>query len=139
MPWLKPASLLGILVLAYSAMKGESMGMLLYPVVISLVTLLVFAYSLIKSPTIIETFARIKEPNLDESGVAYCRKVTKVWCVFFIINGSVALYTALFATLEQWMLYNGLISYVLMGSLMAVEYVVRLRVKKAVKKRNTGV
>ena len=95
--------------------------------------LILFAASLTMKQTVIEKLARIKEPDLDAKGVAYCRNVTKVWCVFFIINGSIALYTALFTSLEHWMLYNGFISYMLMGLLMAVEYIVRLKVKKKAK------
>lgn len=33
-------------------------------------------------------------------------------------------------SLDSWMIYNGFISYVLMGILMLVEYLVRLKVKK---------
>ncbi|XQW84904.1 hypothetical protein ACOYR1_17540 [Thalassotalea piscium] len=140
MPWLKPASILGVVVLTYSALKGDSIGMLFYPVVVSTVTLIIFVYSLIKSPTIIETFARMTDPELDANGVSYCRNVTKIWCVFFIINGAIASYTALFCSLEEWALYNGFISYILMGSLMGIEYMVRLLVKKKqIKKRNSCV
>ena len=102
----------------------------LYPSLISLSLLLVFGFSLCQSQTIIEKIARISEPDLAEAGVRYTRRVTYVWCVFFILNGSAALYTALFSSMKIWTLYNGLISYLLMGTLFAVEYSVRIILKR---------
>ena len=92
--------------------------------------LMVFAFSYFKPPTVIETFARLSEKKLPPSAIKYTAKVTLVWCLFFIINGLVSLYTAVFMSLDSWMIYNGFISYVLMGILMLVEYLVRLKVKK---------
>ena len=59
----------------------------------------------------------------------YTRRVTQVWCGFFVFNGSLALLTALYASDGVWMLYNGLLAYVLMGILFAGEWLVRQRVR----------
>lgn len=99
------------------------------PVIINSVFLAVFAGTLRHPPSMIERFARLQEPELDSIAIAYTRRVTQVWCVFFILNGSMALYTALFTSMATWTLYNGLIAYLLMGLLFAGEYLVRLRVK----------
>ncbi|STQ08598.1 Predicted membrane protein [Enterobacter cloacae] len=56
--------------------------------------------------------------------------MTKVWCGFFIGNGAVALFTVLYADLRLWTLWNGMLSYILMGTLMAGEWLVRQRVIK---------
>ena len=48
-----------------------------------------------------------------------------------IITGSLALLTALYASDRAWMLYNGLLAYVMMGVLFAGEWLVRRRVKAA--------
>jgi uncharacterized membrane protein len=56
--------------------------------------------------------------------------VTQVWCLFFLCNGGVALYTALYSSLAFWTLYNGLIAYVLMGLVFAIEYGVRQLVRR---------
>ncbi|MEL2256273.1 hypothetical protein AAER79_32680, partial [Klebsiella pneumoniae] len=56
--------------------------------------------------------------------------VTQVWCGFFIINGAIALFTVLHADISLWTLWNGMIAYLLMGTLMAGEWLVRQRVKK---------
>ncbi len=96
-----------------------------YPVLINLAMLGVFASSLIRGPSLIERLARLSEPDLPASGVIYTRRVTQVWCVFFIGNGSIALWTARYASWENWTLYNGLIAYLLMGGLMAGEWILR--------------
>ncbi|MGO2275022.1 hypothetical protein [Pseudoalteromonas nigrifaciens] len=113
-----------------SKVFDSDVGLRLYPVIINTVMLLVFSYSLYKGPSIIETFARITEPELDEQGVQYTKKVTQLWCVFFIVNGGIALYTSLFASLAVWAFYNGVIAYVAMGVLFALEWLVRLKVKR---------
>jgi uncharacterized membrane protein len=97
----------------------------LYPVFMNVTMLLAFTLTLWRPPSMIERFARIAEPDLDAHGVAYTRKVTWVWIVFFFVNGGIALWTALHGTWLQWGVYNGGISYVLAGSLFAVEFVIR--------------
>ena len=100
-----------------------------YPVVVNLAMLIVFASSFKQSQTIIERLARLQQPDLPASGVAYTRKVTAVWCIFFVANGLFALYTC-FHSLELWTLYNGLISYLLAGALFAIEWIVRQFIRK---------
>ncbi len=73
----------------------------------------------------IERFARISDPDLDAHGIVYTRVVTCVWMAFFVFNGSIALWTALHGSWMLWGVYNGGISYVLAGTLMAGEYIIR--------------
>lgn len=101
----------------------------LYPVAMSLGMLLLFGLSLKNSPSMVERFARLREPDLSPDGVIYTRRVTQVWCVFFVINGSIAGWTAIYATRDEWALYNGFIAYLLMGMLFAGEWLVRRRVR----------
>lgn len=101
-----------------------------YPVMVNGVLALIFGYSLVRPPSLIERLARLQDPALPPSGVAYTRKVTQVWLGFFLLNGGIAAYTAYWGTMEQWTLYNGVISYVLMGILFAVEWMVRQAVMK---------
>jgi uncharacterized membrane protein len=102
----------------------------LLPVAINAVFFLSFALTLRWPPSMIERFARIMHPDLSAHGVAYTRRVTQIWCGFFIVNGGIALYTALAGSAALWLLYNGLLAYVLMGLLFAAEYLVRLRVMR---------
>jgi len=102
----------------------------LYPVAISIGMLSLFGASLLRPPSIIERFARLQDPELPPFAIAYTRRVTQVWCLFFAFNGSVAFATAVWASEAVWSLYTGLISYVLMGALFTGEYLVRLYVRR---------
>jgi uncharacterized membrane protein len=110
-------------------LNNALMPVKLYPVAVNLFMLLMFATTLIRPPSAIERLARLREPDLPEVAVVYTRKVTRVWCAFFLINGGIALGTALWGTDVQWTLYNGAISYLIMGLIAAVEWVVRQRVR----------
>ncbi len=90
----------------------------------------VFGLSLLFPPTIVERIARITEPNLPPGGVVYTRRVTAIWAVFLLFNAVVSAATALWGTLAQWTLWNGLISYLLMGTLFAGELIVRRAVRR---------
>ncbi|HDG7845219.1 COG4648 family protein [Klebsiella quasipneumoniae] len=104
--------------------------LLFYPVVVNSVMLAVFGGSLWSTMPIIERLARLRETDLPERAVRYTRRVTQIWCAFFIINGGIALFTALYGDLSLWTAWNGMISYLLMGTLMAGEWLVRQRVIK---------
>jgi uncharacterized membrane protein len=47
-----------------------------------------------------------------------------------MLNGAIALYTALFASMAQWSFYNGFLAYLLMGVLFAGEYCARRHFKR---------
>ena len=66
--------------------------------------LVLFAASLLHPPSLIERLARLQQPDLPAAAVAYTRRVTQVWCGFFVLNGSIAAYTALYASAAQWAL-----------------------------------
>ena len=124
------SSLIGITIAGMSFVQNTDLGIRLYPVVMSVMFLSVFSLSLLYPPSVIERFARVQDPELSDEGTAYCRKVTMVWCIFFLINIIIAGYTALYSSLETWSLYNGFISYLLMGSLFLGEYLYRKFVLK---------
>jgi uncharacterized membrane protein len=124
--WVLAALALAALAIWYNAL----LPLKLYPAMVSAAFLGVFAYSLLAPPTIIERMARGRGPELPPFVIAYTRRVTQVWCGFFLLNGSIALGTALWAPPAIWSLYTGVISYVLMGLLFAAEYLVRIQVKK---------
>jgi uncharacterized membrane protein len=122
------AVLVALLALAaITAVTNSETLLRFYPAGVSLGMLLMFGLSLNYPPSMVERFARLREPDLPPEGVRYTRRVTQVWCVFFILNGSVASYTALYASRDTWALYNGFIAYLLMGALFAGEWLVRRR------------
>jgi uncharacterized membrane protein len=110
------------------AWSNSELMLRFYPVVISLGLLAAFAQTLLRPPSMIERFARLAEPDLGAAGVAYTRRVTQAWCVFFAANGAIALYTAVAASRETWLLYNGFISYLLVGAMYGGEWLIRRRV-----------
>lgn len=114
---------------AWSMLANAALPLKLYPVLVNLLLLALFGLSLRFGPPLVERLARLKEPDLPPVAVRYTRRVTQIWCVFFLFNGSIALATAVWASERVWALYNGLIAYVLIGALMAGEWLVRRRVK----------
>jgi acyl-coenzyme A synthetase/AMP-(fatty) acid ligase len=107
----------------------------IYPVLVSAGLLVVFGSTLFFPPVMIFRLAVLQDRSipgsLAEKRVAsYCRIWTLIWCGFFILNGAVAGYTAFFASGAFWSVYNGGISYLLMGILFFGEIMIRKAVKK---------
>ncbi|MDR1277160.1 MAG: AMP-binding protein [Treponema sp.] len=107
----------------------------LYPVLLSLGLLCLFGTTLFSPPSMIFRFALLQDKSikgsLREGRVqAYCRKVTLIWCGFFILNGGIALITVFSGSSAAWSIYNGGISYTLMGILFAGEFLIRRRVNR---------
>jgi uncharacterized membrane protein len=120
----------GLLLAAAAIISNAWLPLKLYPVMVNVAMLCAFGLSLISPPSMIERLARVREPDLPTEAILYTRRVTQVWCVFFVFNGSIALATALWASPDIWSLYNGVIAYLLMGLLFGGEYVVRVRFKR---------
>lgn len=102
-----------------------------YPAIVSFSLATVFLLSLTGQNTpVIETIARLKEGELTDTVIRYTRRVTLAWIIFFVLNASVSLYTLFYCELEFWTLYNGLISYILIGLMFSLELLIRRRFKK---------
>lgn len=113
------------------ALAGHAaLVVLLWPVVINVALLGVFAWSLARPPSVIERLARRQQPDLPARGVRYTRRVTQVWCGFFAVNGSLALATVIHGDRALWALYNGGIAYLAMALLFGGEWCLRQRIKK---------
>ncbi|EAM7299168.1 DNA gyrase subunit B [Salmonella enterica subsp. enterica serovar Give] len=123
-------ALAGIALCAASYLLKTHQWLLFYPVVVNLVMLAVFGGSLWTAMPLVERLARLRKPNLPPAGMRYTRKVTVVWCGFFTGNGAMALFTVLHGDMHLWTLWNGMVAYILMGTLMATEWLVRQRVIK---------
>ena len=127
---------------------GKEFFLKIYSVVINLTMLFVFGSTLFMPPNIIFRFATmsdksIKGSSFEQKVYKYCHKVTVIWCCFFILNGSAAALTTFAdkifglspeAARKVWAVYNGGISYVLMGSLFVIEFIVRKLVDKKMMK-----
>ncbi len=126
--WLVLAAVAGVIALVSLGGVGW-LPLKLYPVAVSAVMLAVFGISLLRPPSFVERIARAREGVLSPEAIVYTRKVTVIWCVFFMANGASAAATAIWASPEVWAAYTGLVSYILMGILFAGEWVVRRRVR----------
>jgi acyl-coenzyme A synthetase/AMP-(fatty) acid ligase/uncharacterized membrane protein/3-hydroxymyristoyl/3-hydroxydecanoyl-(acyl carrier protein) dehydratase len=104
---------------------NEQLAALIYPVIMSASFALLLGWTLIYPPSLIERFARIVEPDLNEDGVRYTYKVTIVWMGYSLFNATASLFTVFWGDKDLWLLYNGFISYVLMGLLMGSEFLFR--------------
>lgn len=122
--------LLGLAVVAgaWLALKRADLALKAYPICVNLGLLAFFGQSLWRGPSVVERLATLRQGPLDEAGVRYTRTVTKAWCVFFVVNATLSLATALAASRRVWALYNGAVAYGLMGLMFAGEWLIRRRV-----------
>ncbi|MGI9323825.1 MAG: hypothetical protein ACR2PZ_01305 [Pseudomonadales bacterium] len=118
--------LLVISVFCLLAVAGPELTVLkTYPLLINLAGAGYGLYTLTHPPSAIERLARATGMTVDAAGARYTRGVTKLWVLFFLLNGLVSAYTALWCSTAVWSLYNGLISYCLVALLFAAEYCYR--------------
>jgi uncharacterized membrane protein len=85
---------------------------------------LAFLRSLSGTP-LIEHFARMVKPELRPAELAHCRTWTGIWGVYLLALAALGLALARWATLPVWTVYVGIVSYVLVAVLFAIEYVIR--------------
>lgn len=109
---------------------GRTVFIKLYPLFMNLIFLFTFGSTLFFPPNICYRFACIGDKKIPDSMNAkriegYCFKLTIVWCIFFMANGSAAVYTVFCKNDKIWSIYNGGVSYLLMGLLFIVEFFVR--------------
>jgi uncharacterized membrane protein len=95
------------------------------PALINLGLLLSFGSTLFVGPPIIEIFARKHVKSLSENEVKYCRNVTILWSAFFIVNGCVSLAISATGNVDYWIIYNGFISYIMIGLIFIIEMTYR--------------
>lgn len=123
-------ALVGIVLCVSSAVMKSHQLLLFYPVMVNGLMLAVFGGSLWTAMPLVERLARLHMPKLPPHGVRYTRGVTQIWCLFFIINGTISLLTVLYGDIRVWTAWNGMIAYLLMGALMSGEWLVRCRIMK---------
>ncbi len=114
---------------------NSSLFLKLYPLAVCGTFFFVFAMSLASPPNIIFRFATLQDKSILGSPFkgrveSYCKKVTLVWCGFFVLNGAAAAWTAFYGSERAWAVYNGGLSYIIMGLIFAVEFFIRKKVNK---------
>jgi uncharacterized membrane protein len=117
--------LLAAIALLILIARSPMVGLKAYPVLVSLAFAGAFAYSLLRPPTIVEQFARLRHPDLPLEVNSYLRRVTIAWLTFFLVNAAISALTAASGNMKLWTLYNGFISYVAIGVMFATEFLIR--------------
>ena len=95
------------------------------PVFIQLSLMVFFGKTLWKGPPLIERFVQFEFPEIPPVIVRYCRHLTIMWTSFFAFNVLACIVLALFAPVEWWALYTGVMIFLLSGLLMILEYIWR--------------
>jgi uncharacterized membrane protein len=108
-----------------SLVWNDPVSLLLAPVLVNFALLCAFGSSLTRRETLVETLALAQAGSLSAEERAYCRRLTAVWCAFFLANGAIAGELAFAGTREAWALYTGAIAYAAMALLFAVEFIYR--------------
>jgi len=87
--------------------------------------LIAFARTLVRGPSIVETFARLRHPELLPGRAPYLRAVTAVWWRVLRREHRGVARAGVHGSLATWTLYNGLIAYLIVGLLLGAERVYR--------------
>jgi uncharacterized membrane protein len=125
---LAPAALIPLVPVALGAISDDPRLFLWYPAFVTGATGFWFGSSLRGRPAV-EGFARLRHPELPPEAIRHCRQATFAWTVFLAANTLVSAASALAGNLRFWTVWNGAVSYILMGLMFAGEYAVRLRRK----------
>jgi uncharacterized membrane protein len=122
--WRLPLGFAALIILIV-ALADQAMAAKTYPVVMNLAAAATFAISLLRPPSLIERFARIRRATLPDSAIGYCRNLTIVWAGWLLVNAGVAAALGAWASLQVWTLWTGVISYVGSASLFFGEMLYR--------------
>ncbi len=123
-PLLLPFAMVAAVILG-TLLWNDQRALLLLPVAINAALLIAFGRTLRRGPSMIETFARLQDPELSPAQVAHCRLFTLLWCGFFGLSGALSGVLALQDRLWAWTAYTGFGAYLGMGVLFGLEVAVR--------------
>jgi len=110
----------------------------LYPALADLAFLTIWVTSFFFPPPLAYYFIDIFDKSMktvipQKRFELYCFRATLVWCVYFIADGIIAVLTVtVYYHLEFiWIIYNAVITYIIMGLIFAGEYIIlKLKLKK---------
>ena len=100
-----------------------------YPVCMNFTFFITFFLSLFGKETVIQKIAKAIKSELKPIELEYTRKLTYVWTGFCFINFLIS-FATVYMSEQVWVIYNGVISYILVGLMFVVEYIVRINFKK---------
>lgn len=118
-----------VLVLLLGAIFYQDLMAKLVPIIIQLTLMIFFGKTLLKDkgPSLVERFAQLEFPDIPMPLVLvkYCRYLTIMWTSFFAFNVLACVLLALFAPVEWWAIYTGVLILLFTVVLMTAEYIWR--------------
>jgi uncharacterized membrane protein len=113
-----------------------------YPVLANTAYFILFWTTLIFPPTLVYDIVllfdkRAKDDAVKEPMEIFCRRATKAWCVFFVIDTVLAAVTIFIYPSDTekaraiWAIYNGAITYIIMCAIFLIQLI---RGKRLIKK-----
>jgi len=109
----------------WAAVIDDGRIFLFVPALVNGAMLIAFARTLVRGPSIVETFARLRHPELLPGRAPYLRRGDRGVVRVLRREHRVSLVLAVHGSLATWTLYNGLIAYLIVGLLLGAERVYR--------------
>jgi uncharacterized membrane protein len=114
----------------------------LYPALTALAYLTIMVTSFFFPPPLAYYFIDIFDKTIKtrmpkEVFESYCFKASVIWCVFFFIDGIISALTTLYGSDTAWGIYNGGVTYFLMGLIFVGEFIVLKSIEKKHRYANT--
>ena len=100
-----------------------------YPPIVNLGFFIVFFSSTFQEKTVIQKIALSMEPDAKPWVMDYTRKLTYIWSGFMFVNFLIS-FATMFMSSKIWTIYNGFISYLLVGVFFGIEYIIRILFKR---------
>lgn len=116
-----------VIILFLGAIFYQDLMAKLVPIIIQLSLMLFFGKTLLrgKGPSLVERFAQLEFPSVPPVLSRYCRNLTILWTGFFAFNVVACILLALFAPVEWWAIFTGVLIFLLTAVLMVAEYIWR--------------
>jgi uncharacterized membrane protein len=127
-----------IIFIGYSiatAILNNASMLLFYPTMVNFSLFITFANSLRKEESLLLRIVRARGATISEYTPRYLYKLTAVWAGFFVLNGLISIWTSTLS-MAAWTLYNGMLSYCLIGVLIGGELLFRHFYKKRMSVEN---
>lgn len=116
-----------VIILFLGAIFYQDLMAKLIPIIIQSSLMLFFGKTLLrgKGPSLVERFAQLEFPDIPPVLSRYCRHLTIMWTGFFAFNIVTCILLALFAPVEWWAIFTGVLIFLLTAVLMVTEYIWR--------------
>jgi uncharacterized membrane protein len=114
-----------------AALLKSAHMLLFYPVLVNMCLFIVFANSIRHAEPLLLRIVRGRGAPISEHGPKYLFWLTVIWSGVFAINAAIALWTTT-QSMQIWVLYNGLIAYIIVAVLIGIEWLFRVYYKRRV-------